>query len=128
MFLSQTPQCFNCSFLSKLAFFFVACNLSLFYSVVRTTNSLVSFSTRSDHDTKCHHYLLVSSLIGNKISALSCLNAVFPRTIAGAIFFHTKRGKLFERRGIFEGDDYFKHCSLEFVCYIFCFILKPIRK
>ena len=59
----------------------------------------------------------------NFSSELCLIDAVFPRTIAGAIFFHTKRGQLFERRRLFEGDDYFKYCSLEFVRYIFCFIL-----
>ena len=42
---------------------------------------------------------------------------VFPRIIAGRdyLFFRTKRGRLLEGRRLFEGDDYFSHCSLEVV-------------
>ena len=31
------------------------------------------------------------------------------------LFFRTKRGRLFEGRRLFEGDDYFSYCSLEAV-------------
>ena len=39
---------------------------------------------------------------------------VFPRIIArGDYFFFRKRGRIFEGRGLFEGSDYFRYCSLE---------------
>ena len=34
-------------------------------------------------------------------------------------FFHTKRGRLFKGRQLFDGGDYFKHCSLEVVFFLF---------
>ena len=42
---------------------------------------------------------------------------VFPRIIAGGVisFFAQKRGRLFERRRLLKGGDYFKYCSLEVV-------------
>ena len=57
VFFYQTPQCFNCTFLSKFLYFFVACEIiCLYLSVVRTTNSLISFSMRSDYDNKYHYH------------------------------------------------------------------------
>ena len=45
------------------------------------------------------------------------LNTVFSWIIAGAdyFFFPTKRERLFERRRLFEGGDYFNNCLLEVV-------------
>ena len=42
---------------------------------------------------------------------------VFPCIIAGGnyFFFRTERGRLFERRRLFEGGDYFKYFSQEVV-------------
>ena len=63
---------------------------------------------------------------------LSLYLSVFPRMIAGDyyyyFFFHTKRGRLFEGRRLFKGDDYFKYCSLEVVPKIFCFIISSNQK
>ena len=50
---------------------------------------------------------------------LHFMTTVFPRIIAGGVYFYfrTKRGRLF------EGGDYFKYFSQEVVPYIFCFII-----
>ena len=57
--------------------------------------------------------------LGDFVKLLHFLTTVFPRIIAGGVYFYfrTKRGRLF------EGGDYFKYFSQEVVPYIFSFII-----
>ena len=77
--------------------------MSLFYSVVRTTNSL---NMRSYHDNKGYCCLLVTSLIANKIS--TSFVDIFPRTIAGGFFFPHQKRVIIRAKAIIRGRRLFQ--------------------
>ena len=84
--------------------------MSLFYSVVRTTNSLVSLNMRSYHDNKGYCCLLVTSLIANKIS--TSFVDIFPRTIAGAFFFSTPKEGNYSSEGDYSRETIISNIAL----------------
>ena len=128
VFFSQTPQCFNCSFLSKFVYFFVACEIICLYC------RLLELPTHSLHLT-WDMIMTINAIIAyfwhlrlaTKFQLVVYKYRISSNNSRRRFFFHTKREQLFEPRRLFEGDDYFKYCSLEFVLYIFCFIIKPIH-
>ena len=84
--------------------------MSLFYSVVRTTNSLVSLNMRSYHDNIGYCCLLVTSLIANKIS--TSFVDIFPRTIAGVFFFPTPKEGNYSSEGDYSRETIISNIAL----------------
>ena len=127
--MSQTPLCFNCSFLLKFMYFFVACKKICLYAI-----RLWELLTRSFHlawDLIMTRKVIVAFLwhlwLPTKFQLIVYKYRIFSNDSRGRFFFHTKRGQLLAGRRLFERDNYFKYCSLEFVPYIFCFIIKLIH-
>ena len=77
----------------------------------------------SDPDDKGYYCLLVTSLTANKISTSRlCTNTVFPRTIAGGVFFPLQKRAIIRAKSIIRGTLLFqillsRICALHILLY-----------
>ena len=79
---------------------------------------------RSDHDNKGSYCLLCDIFdCQKKFQLVVYKYRISSNNSPGRFSFHTKRGQLFERRQLFEGDDYFKYCSLDLCPTYFVLLL-----